>query len=243
MIELLFFIAAFIAEVVGTMAGFGSSTIFLPLALFFVDFKTALILVAFLHIFGNLGRITFFRHELNKKLLLVFGVPSVILTILGALLVNYTPQNMLKLVLGIFLLLFSVLSLAKPDFRFKSSPRNAVVGGGISGFLAGLIGTGGALRGAFLTAFNLKKEVYIATAAAIAIAVDITRIPIYFGSGFLKQQFYWYLPLLFGIAIAGSYVGKKIVNKIPQKSFRKFVLGVIALLSLKFIYDGVISLF
>ncbi|MBS3126995.1 sulfite exporter TauE/SafE family protein [Candidatus Woesearchaeota archaeon] len=243
MIELLFFIAAFIAEVVGTMAGFGSSTIFLPLALFFVDFKTALILVAFLHIFGNLGRITFFRHGLNKKLLLVFGVPSVILTILGALLVNYTSQEILKLVLGIFLLLFSILSLAKPDFRFKSSPRNAVVGGGISGFLAGLIGTGGALRGAFLTAFNLKKEVYIATAAAIAIAVDITRIPIYFGSGFLKQQFYWYLPLLFGIAIAGSYVGKKIVNKIPQKSFRKFVLGVIALLSLKFIYDGVISLF
>jgi len=154
-----------------------------------------------------------------------------------------SKNEILKLVLGIFLLLFSILSLAKPDFRFKSSPRNAVVGGGISGFLAGLIGTGGALRGAFLTAFNLKKEVYIATAAAIAIAVDITRIPIYFGSGFLKQQFYWYLPLLFGIAIAGSYVGKKIVNKIPQKSFRKFVLGVIALLSLKFIYDGVISLF
>ena len=243
MIELLFFIAAFIAEVVGTMAGFGSSTIFLPLALFFVDFKTALILVAFLHIFGNLGRITFFRHGLNKKLLLVFGVPSVILTILGALLVNYTSQEILKLVLGIFLLLFSILSLAKPDFRFKSSPRNAVVGGGISGFLAGLIGTGGALRGAFLTAFNLKKEVYIATAAAIAIAVDITRIPIYFGSGFLKQQFYWYLPLLFGIAIAGSYMGKKIVDKIPQRSFRKFVLGIIALISLKFIYDGVISLF
>ena len=243
MIELLFFIAAFITEVVGTMAGFGSSTIFLPLALFFVDFKTALILVAFLHIFGNLGRITFFRHGLNKKLLLVFGVPSVILTMLGALLVNYTSQEILKLVLGIFLLLFSILSLAKPDFRFKSSPRNAVVGGGISGFLAGLIGTGGALRGAFLTAFNLKKELYIATAAAIAIAVDITRIPIYFGSGFLKQQFYWYLPLLFGIAIAGSYMGKKIVDKIPQRSFRKFVLGIIALISLKFIYDGVISLF
>lgn len=240
MAELLFFILAFIAEIIGTIAGFGSSTIFLPLALFFVDFKTALILVAFFHIFGNLGRITFFRHGLDKKLILIFGVPSVILTVVGALLVNYTPQDILKLVLGIFLLVFSIFSILKPDFKFKSSNKNAVIGGGLSGFLAGLIGTGGALRGAFLTAFNLKKEVYIATAAAIALAVDITRIPIYFGSGFLQQQFYWHLPLLFLIAIAGSYIGKKIVDKIPQYSFRKFVLTVIAIISLKFIYDGIL---
>src|SRR3989338_10858256 len=101
--EFLFFLAAFLAEVIGTAAGFGSSTIFLPLALFFVDFKVALILVAFFHIFGNIGRITFFRHGLDKRLILIFGVPSVILTILGAVLVNYAPQNVLKLVLGIFL--------------------------------------------------------------------------------------------------------------------------------------------
>jgi uncharacterized membrane protein YfcA len=42
----LFFIVAFISEIIGAIAGFGSSTIFLPLALFFVDFETALILVA-----------------------------------------------------------------------------------------------------------------------------------------------------------------------------------------------------
>ena len=240
MAELLFFILAFVAEVIGTIAGFGSSTIFLPLALFFVDFKTALILVAFFHIFGNIGRITFFRHGFDKKLILIFGVPSVIVTILGAILVNYTQQDILKLVLGIFLLIFSTASLIKPDFKFKPSNKNAVIGGGLSGFLAGLIGTGGALRGTFLTAFNLKKEIYIATAAAIALTVDITRIPIYFGSGFLEQQFYLYLPLLFRIAIAGSFTGKKIVDKIPQHSFRKFVLTIIAIISLKFIYDGIL---
>jgi len=240
MAELLFFIFAFIAEIIGTIAGFGSSTIFLPLALFFVDFKTALILVAFLHIFGNLGRLTFFRHGLDKKLILIFGVPSVILTILGALVVNYTPQSMLKLLLGIFLLAFSLISLIKPQFKFNPSNKNAIIGGGLSGFLAGLIGTGGALRSAFLTAFNLKKERYIATAAAIALAVDITRIPIYIGSGFLDSKYYIYLPFLVVTAIVGSYIGKKIVNKIPQRSFRKFVLILIAIISLKFMYDGIL---
>lgn len=238
MLPTLFFVSAFLAELIGTTAGFGSSTIFLPLALFFVDFRTALILVALFHVSGNLGRITFFRHGLDKRLLAIFGVPSVLLTIAGALLVNYTPQELLKLILGAFLLLFSIASLAKPDFTFASSNRNAIIGGGVSGFLAGLVGTGGALRSAFLTAFHLKKNVYIATAAAIALAVDITRIPIYFGSGFLEQKFYAYIPLLFIIAIAGSYAGKKIVDKIPQHAFRQFVLAAIAIVSVKFIYDG-----
>src|SRR3989338_8766901 len=99
MAELLFFLLAFVAEVIGTIAGFGSSTIFLPLALFFVDFKSALILVAFFHIFGNIRRITFLRHGFDKKLILIFGVPRVMLTILGAILVNYSPQDILKLFL------------------------------------------------------------------------------------------------------------------------------------------------
>jgi uncharacterized protein len=75
---LLFFIVAFLSVVVGTVAGFGTSTIFLPLALFFVDFKTALVIVAICHVSGSVGATTFFRHGLDKRLILLFGVPSVI---------------------------------------------------------------------------------------------------------------------------------------------------------------------
>jgi len=47
-----FFLTALFAEIVGTIAGFGSSTILLPLATFFFNFTTALALVAFFHLFG-----------------------------------------------------------------------------------------------------------------------------------------------------------------------------------------------
>lgn len=238
MSEGLFLIAAFLSEVIGTMAGFGSSTIFLPIALFFVNFKTALVLVGFLHIFGNVGRITFFRHGIDKKLLVLFGIPSVLLTIIGALLVHYIAQDVLKSALGFFLIAFSTLSLAKPNFLFRASALHAIIGGVLSGFFAGLIGTGGALRGAFLTSFALEKHRYIATAAMIALAVDITRIPIYFASGFLEARYVVYIPLLFGAAIAGSYAGKSIINKIPQKIFRITVLVALILIGLKFIVEG-----
>src|SRR3989344_1767762 len=111
--EVLFFIAAFFSEIIGTVAGFGSSTIFLPLTLLFFDFKTELVLVALMHIFGNIGRISFFKHGLDKRILLIFGIPSIVLTLAGALLVSYLPQDILKGLLGVFLIAYTGISFRK----------------------------------------------------------------------------------------------------------------------------------
>ena len=237
--DIIFLVIGFFSEVVGTMAGFGSSTIYLPLASYFVDFKTALVLVAIFHLFGNIGRITFFRHGLEKRVLLLFGVPSFLLSLLGATLVGDLSQTLLKLMLGIFLIAFSLTFLVRPKLAFPANSKTLLLGGGISGFIVGLIGTGGALRATFLTGLKLDKEKYIATAAVIALGTDATRIPSYVASGFLTEQYYYFIPILFGIALGGSFVGRKIVNRIDQGKFKKIVLIAIILASIRFIVDGI----
>jgi uncharacterized protein len=240
--DILFFIVAFISEVVGAVAGFGSSTIFLPLALFFVDFETALILVAISHLFGNLGRINFFRHGIDKKIIATFGIPSILFSFFGASIVGILSQDILKVILGIFLIIISVLFLVRPLLKVPTSRNIIITGGGVSGFITGLVGTGGALRATFLTGFNLEKTKYIATAAVIALGTDATRIPLYLSQGFLLQHYYYYIPLLAATAIGGSYVGKKIVGKIDQNIFRKIVLIAIMLVSINFIISGSFSM-
>ncbi len=239
--DIILLVIGFFSEVVGTMAGFGSSTIYLPLASYFVDFKTALVLVAIFHLFGNIGRITFFRHGLDRRVLLVFGLPSFLLSLLGATLVGDLSQTLLKLLLGIFLISLSVTFLVKPKLSFPSNTRSLVLGGGISGFIVGLIGTGGALRATFLTGLKMDKEKYIATAAVIALGTDATRIPSYLAGGFLAEQYYYFIPILFGMALAGSFVGRKIVGRIDQAKFKKMVLVAVILASIKFIIDGILA--
>jgi uncharacterized membrane protein YfcA len=241
MVVVVFFLVAIVSEILGTIAGFGSSTIFLPLAVLFVDFRTALILVAIFHIFGNLARLNFFKSGLDRKLLVRFGLPSVVFTIMGALLVNQLPQDTLKGILGLFLVSFGILSLFELVPAIRPNDVRFALAGGLSGFLAGLIGTGGALRGAALNAFGIPKTNYLATAAAVALAVDATRIPIYFSQGFLKASYYWYIPLLFGTAIAGSFTGKKIVDKVSQKHFKTLVLVAVVIVGLKFVVDWLLS--
>jgi uncharacterized protein len=141
--DILFFVVAFISEVIGAIAGFGSSTIFLPLALFFVDFETALILVAISHIFGNLGRINFFRHGIDKKIIATFGIPSILFSLLGASIVGILSQDILKVILGAFLIIISALFLVKPSLKVPTNRNIVIAGGGISGLITGLVGTGG----------------------------------------------------------------------------------------------------
>lgn len=239
LIDIIFFVTGFFSEVVGTMAGFGSSTIFLPLASYLVDFKTALALVAIFHLFGNISRITFFRHGLDKQVLLMFGVPSFVLSLAGATLVDDLSQTFLKLLLGIFLISLSIVFLVRPKLAFPANAKMLILGGGISGFIVGLIGTGGALRATFLTGLKLDKEKYIATAAVIALGSDATRIPTYLANGFLSEQYYYFIPILFGIALGGSYVGRRIVKKVDQDNFKKLVLIAVIIASVKFIADGI----
>jgi uncharacterized membrane protein YfcA len=85
----------------------------------------------------------------------------------------------------------------------------------------------------------MEKEKYIATAAVIALGTDAARIPYYISSGFLAEHYYYLIPFLFGTAVVGSYIGRKIVTRIDQEKFKKMVLIAIILVSIKFIVDGI----
>ena len=147
-IDFLLFVIAFVSEIIGAVAGFGSSTIFLPLSLILIDFRTALILVAISHLFGNLGRIGFFRHGLDTTMI----IPSILLSFIGAFIVDELSQESLKTILGIFLVIISVLFLLRPGLKFPTNVTTIITGGAISGLITGLVGTGGALRALFLQA-------------------------------------------------------------------------------------------
>lgn len=138
--DILFSIVAFISEVVGACRIWFFHNIFTS-CFFFVDFQTALILVAISHLFGNIGRINFFKQGLDKKIIATFGIPSILFSFLGASIVGILSQNILKVILGIFLIIISVLFLVRPSLRVPTNRNIVITGGGISGLITGLVGT------------------------------------------------------------------------------------------------------
>jgi len=222
-----FIFLALIAEVIGTVGGFGSSVFFVPIANFYFDFETVLGLTAMFHVASNLSKIAQFRKGLNKRLIIYLGVPAVLFVIIGGLLAKYVNKEYLELSLGIFLIILSLLFLIKKNLVVKDGNKEAILGGTLSGFLAGLLGTGGAVRGLTMAAFNLEKNIFIATSAVIDFGVDFTRTIVYFMNGFILVEYLVYVPFLVVIGWVGTWLGKRILNHIPQERFKRLSLFLI----------------
>ena len=62
---IVFYILALLAEIVGTVGGFGSSLFFVPLAIHFFGFHRALGITAMLHLFSNVSKIALFREGID----------------------------------------------------------------------------------------------------------------------------------------------------------------------------------
>jgi uncharacterized protein len=73
------------------------------------------------HLFGNLGRMNSFRHGLDRKIIITFGIPSILLSLLGASPVGIISQDTFKVILGVFLILISVSFLVKPKLKFPTN--------------------------------------------------------------------------------------------------------------------------
>ena len=86
-----------------------------------------------------------------------------------------------------------------------------------------------------LAAFNLEKNVFIATSAAIDFFVDVSRTVVYFRNGYYQPGHTLYLPFLLIVAFAGSWIGKRLLVKISQESFRKIVLALLFMIGITMI--------
>jgi len=223
----LFYILALVAEIIGTVSGFGSSILFVPLAALFFDFKIVLGITAIFHVFSNLAKLYLFRNGIDQSIALKMGIPAIAFVILGAGLSKVIPQKDIELMMSILVLGIAIYLLLNFNKSFKKSNSNLIKGGIISGFTAGLVGTGGAIRGLTLTAFNLEKNVFIATSAFIDLGVDSTRAIVYFLNGYVHKEFLITIPVLLVISLLGSWIGKLILNKIAENTFKYVVLGVI----------------
>jgi uncharacterized membrane protein YfcA len=222
-----FLLLALLAEILGTVGGFGSSLFFVPIAGYFLDFHTVLGITGLFHVLSNLTKIGFFRKGFDKRLAVRIGVPAVVFVLIGAYFSKFLDAKFLETSLAVFLVTLSGLFLLAKHLTIKPTTTNSIGGGILSGLLAGLLGTGGAIRGITLAAFNLPKETFIATSAVIDLAIDLSRSAVYVANGYVQPKDFYLIPLLLVVSVLGTYLGKRILVKLSDTHFRKIVLVMI----------------
>ncbi|AKB52109.1 hypothetical protein MSBRW_2856 [Methanosarcina barkeri str. Wiesmoor] len=225
-----------LASLIGNMAGFGISTIMVPVLLIILPLPQTLLLVGIVHWFNDIWKILLFRKGIRWKLLLAFGLPGIFASFLGSSLSLRISREILSRALGVFLIAYVIFIIFNRTFKLSQKLSVAISSGTLTGFFAGIFGIGGEINAVTLSAFNLEKAVYVATAGAIAFMIDSTRIVTYILGGtrldpILISGFLIFIP----ISLIGAMIGKREIEKIPQEKFRTFVAVFIFLFGLKLV--------
>lgn len=223
-----------VASTVGTATGFGTSTLMVPVLAVFVPLPVVLLFVGIIHLFGDVWKMLLFKGGLRWRLILGFGIPGIAASWAGAAFALAARDLELKKILGAFLLAYVIFLFLNRTWALPKNDATAVAGGLLAGLSAGFFGVGGAVRSAFLTAFDLPKEAYVFTSGIIAFFIDIARIYQYLLGGVdLGRPLVMALVLCLPVSFTGAVIARRFLQRFPQRHFRLLVAGFLFLVALR----------
>ena len=231
--------ATLLAAALTVPAGFGLATMLTPVMLLWLDPHLAIAAVAVIHAAHNGWKLVLLNSHLDVTAVKRYGWAMVLGALIGASLSTSIDQKPLLIVVGFALVLLPILSATERWTSYRLPEAEDRWGGFGSGLMGGLTGHQGALRAMFLQKRLPDKSAYAATAALLALIVDLSRLPVYLYSD--GSELIEYLPLIGGsvlCAIIGVHLGKRWLIRWKKTHIRTMILCGIVCSGFLYIIEG-----
>ena len=230
--------AAFVAATLAAVAGFGGAAVLLPVLVASFGVRDAIPILTVAQLIGNGSRVWFNRHELQLPVVGWFALGAVPLAFVGGLLFAAAPLSPLTRLLGLFLLLTVAWRHVRPGPPRRPPLRGFVLIGGLFSFLSALLGSVGPLMAPFFLAFGLVKGAYIGTEALCTVVMHVTKLVAYGQASILSARSVAIGVAMGPLMIAGSALGKRIVDRLPERAFVVIIEGVLVVAGVAFLVGG-----
>jgi len=233
-------VAAILAGAIASVAGFGIGSILTPLFAIHFGTKLAVAAVSIPHLIATALRFVRIGEHVDKRVFVSFGITSAAGGLLGALLHARFSSTALSYVLGGLLVFAGMMGVTGLSRRMRFEGVAAWIAGALSGAFGGLVGNQGGIRSAAMLGMRVSKESFVATATAIALVVDLARMPVYAVVQGKEVMGIWPVLLLAIIGVVlGTLAGERVLRKIPEPLFRRIVSLIILTLGVAlFFYPG-----
>lgn len=234
-------IVAVVAVAAGTLAGvvgFGSAVILLPLCSYAFGAREAVPILTVAALLGNLSRAWVSRREVDWPavgLYLLGGVPG---AIFGALSFVRIEARGLPILFGLFVIA-SVPGRRwanRADLRVRQWHLPII--GAVMGLISALVSSAGPINAPLFLSYGLVGGAYLATEALGAAGIHMTKALIY-GRFAVAQPEQLAVGVLVGACLMiGSYLGKRVVERLDRARFVAVVEALLLLSGLILIGQG-----
>jgi len=230
--------AALVASILAAVAGFGGAVIMLPVLVWEFGIQDAIPILTVAQLIGNLSRVIFNKRELRWPVVWRFALGAVPAAVIGGIIFATAPAAALVRLLGVFLIVMVVYRHTHWGKSARLTLRGFVPLGAASGILSAVLGTVGPFAAPFFLSYGLIKGAYIGTEAMTAVIMHITKLGVYGSYSLVGIH-----TLLIGVAIGavmilGTYVGKRLLNKVPESIFPHIIEGTMLVAGMLFIIRG-----
>jgi uncharacterized membrane protein YfcA len=233
-------IAALVAGATASVTGFGIGSILTPVFNTHVDMRLAVGAVSIPHLVATALRFWRMRHDTDWRVLRTFGLMSAAGGLTGALLQRSATSPVLTIVFAGVLIFVGIAGLTGLSERMRFGRVAGWFAGAASGLLGGLVGNQGGIRSAALLGYDLSPGAFVATATAIGLIVDASRMPIYVVSdGARISGLAPTIAVATAACVAGTIAGERILDRIPLRLFRRFVALLVLALGVYMLWRGI----
>ncbi len=230
-------LAALLASTLAAVAGFGGAAVLLPAIVAVFGIREAIPILTVAQLIGNASRVWFNRRELDWHVVGWFALGAVPFALLGGFLFAKAQLAALTRLLGAFLLLVVVWRHLRPKPKSFPVASFAGIGAGAS-FLSALLGSVGPIMAPFFLAYGLVKGAYIGTEALSTVVMHIVKLIAYRQTAVLTLSGALIGLGLGPVMILGSFLGKRILDRLPEKVFVAIIEGVLIVAGLLFLVRG-----
>jgi uncharacterized membrane protein YfcA len=230
---------AIAAGAVASVSGFGIGSLLTPALAVRTGTKLAVAAVTIPHCIGSAQRLWILRRQVDRRVLLGFGAASAIGGLAGALAHTWITSRALAVVFGLIVAIAGIAELTRWVQHVRWGRAAAWIAGALSGALGGLVGNQGGIRTAAMLGFDVPKESFVATAAAIALVVDGARLPVYLATEWRGIVALWPMLVLLTVAVVlGTILGTRLLTRLPQQYFRRVIGALLVLLGVYMVAAG-----
>lgn len=228
-------VAALAAGTLAAVAGFGGAAIMLPILVWGFGVRDAVPLLTVAQLIGNASRAWFNRNELVFPVVGWFALGAVPLAVMGGIVFATAPAPFLRKLLGIFLLVTVAYRHTTIGREARFGVQGFVGVGAVFAFLSALLGSVGPLMAPFFLAYGLVKGAYIGTEALSTVVMHVAKLVVYGGFSLVSLGTLATGLLIGAVLILGSYLGKRILDRVPERVFPLLVEAVLVIAGLQFI--------
>ena len=178
---------------------------------------------------NNFSRVLVYREFFHWKLIKNIVISTMFGAVIGIYLFGTLPENLLVMVIAATILF---LTWAPIDSLILSVMKNDWFCGFISGFAGIFVGANGPLVTAYLRTKNLSPEVLVANHGAIMIfqhGIKIVLFASFFN--FIILDYFIFILILALTGYAGANLGRRLISKVPFKSFNIILKVLLTLLA------------